>query len=76
METIWRNDSDICGSFERQKKLGEKTDIFPEENFAVLVAVSLTENKCASFSRSVKWQTNLGDGGDVHNNSSRLTIQE
>ena len=36
VETIWRNDSDICGSFERQKKRG-KTDIFPG-NFAVLVA--------------------------------------
>ena len=41
VETIWRNDSDICGSFEKQKKR-RKTDIFPG-NFAVLVAASLTK---------------------------------
>ena len=76
-EGMWSPFGEMTRTFAallRGRKSGEKTDIFPQ-NF-VLFLLPVWQNKCASFSVSLKWQTNLttnlGDGGDVQTDNTRV----
>ena len=78
---MWRPFGEMTRTFAAllsARKGREKTDIFP--GFSVVSLLRVWQNKCASFSVSLKWQTNLTtnllDGGCVLNNLSKLKIQE
>ena len=78
---MWRPFGEMTRTFAallRSRKSAEKL-IFSQGN-SLFLLLRVWQNKCASFSVSLKWQTNLttnlGDGGDGLNNRSKLTIQE